>query len=314
MRVARVAVLILMVLLIGALIWQARDTLATVEWFEPRTLGAIGVMLLAWIAGQCAAGVAWWVLIGRIIALRAAVAVLLTTQIGKYLPGNVGQFVGRAYLGYRHGVPLVRAAASITAEGLLSIGLGLGTALAMLALDPSGAGALAEFLPGFGLLVAIVAVVVGALAGLLFFPQRIARLLPADSRLQAVVPPPLPPAALGQAVLLHGLLFTILGFGLWLVMPAFADQPVPLSVSIAVFGVATVAGFVTPGAPGGLGVREAVIVTGLAPYCGAEDATVIALALRAATMLGDVAIFAIGWMLLPAPLRAPPEAKAAARM
>lgn len=300
MRVVRIAMIVALALLMGWFVWSARESIAAVDWRDPKVIGAIAVMLLAWVAGQCAAGAAWWLLLGRAIGLRQAVGILLTTQIGKYLPGNVGQFVGRAYLGRRHGLTLPHCGATMTAEILLSIGLGLGVAVLMAALDPVGTEPLADFLPGFWVLTVLGGGVVGVLGALLFFPDRIGRLIPAGSRLRKLVPPPLPAPALALAICLHMGLYVILASGLWLVLPVFAGEaPVPFSVTFAVFGVATVTGLVTPGAPGGLGVREAVIVAGLAPFMAPDTAIVIALALRAATVLGDLAIFAIGWLLLP---------------
>lgn len=300
----------LMLGLLGWLIWRARDSLAAVDWLDPRVLGAVAVMLVVWVLSQAVAGLAWWLLLGRATALRRAMGVMLATQIGKYLPGNVGQFVGRAYLARRHGVALAASGASMTAEALLGIGAGLGLGLAVLAADPGAAADLGRFLPGPGPIAALAAAITGALALLLVFPDRIARLLPADSRLRAVVPPPLPLPALLQAAALHGLLIGLLGLGLWLAIPVFAGQTVPLALAVAVIGIANVAGFLTPGAPGGLGVREAVIVAGLGPAIGADAATAVALALRAATVLGDVAICAMGWAALPPPLPGPAAAPA----
>ena len=58
----------------------------------------------------------------------------------------------------------------------------------------------------------------------------------------------------------------------------------------------------TPGAPGGLGVRESVVAIGLTPFLGAPLAVSVALLHRATSVVGDVLAFGIGWML-PAPRR-----------
>jgi hypothetical protein len=68
---------------------------------------------------------------------------------------------------------------------------------------------------------------------------------------------------------------------------------------IAVFALAWVVGFVTPGAPGGLGVREGLMLLMLAPVFTAASASVLVIALRVATTLGDVLILAAGFLLLP---------------
>jgi uncharacterized membrane protein YbhN (UPF0104 family) len=68
---------------------------------------------------------------------------------------------------------------------------------------------------------------------------------------------------------------------------------------ISVFALAWVVGFITPGAPGGLGVREALMVLMLAPAYTAASASVLVIALRIATTLGDALILVIGLLLLP---------------
>lgn len=57
--------------------------------------------------------------------------------------------------------------------------------------------------------------------------------------------------------------------------------------------VAWVAGFITPGASGGIGVREVVIIALLTPYIGQPQALVLAIILRLITMFGDLLSFVI---------------------
>jgi hypothetical protein len=58
--------------------------------------------------------------------------------------------------------------------------------------------------------------------------------------------------------------------------------------------VAWTAGFVTPGAPGGLGVRDALLVGMLTPAFGPAVSVGIALAFRIVTTLGDIVAFVVG--------------------
>jgi uncharacterized membrane protein YbhN (UPF0104 family) len=60
-----------------------------------------------------------------------------------------------------------------------------------------------------------------------------------------------------------------------------------------------VIGFVTPGAPAGLGVREAVLLLLLAHGMGAANASLLILTLRIATTLGDMLCFVIGLAMMP---------------
>jgi uncharacterized membrane protein YbhN (UPF0104 family) len=59
------------------------------------------------------------------------------------------------------------------------------------------------------------------------------------------------------------------------------------------FAVAWVAGFLTPGAPAGLGVREAILLEVLGPIYGPGVAVGLAVFLRAATTLADGLTFTV---------------------
>jgi hypothetical protein len=68
---------------------------------------------------------------------------------------------------------------------------------------------------------------------------------------------------------------------------------------IASVALATVAGFAVAILPGGLGVRELVIMTTLAPAVGADLAVVAALALRLDWVIGEVLAAAVLWIVRP---------------
>ena len=66
---------------------------------------------------------------------------------------------------------------------------------------------------------------------------------------------------------------------------------------VAGFALAGIVGFVTPGAPAGLGVREGVMLLLLGTQYPAAEAGAIVVGLRLATTLGDILLFPIGLLL-----------------
>ena len=96
---------------------------------------------------------------------------------------------------------------------------------------------------------------------------------------------PLPPAV----PLLHLGFFLSGGLALALLLPD-AGLAV-LGPALLGFGTAWTLGFLTPGAPAGLGVREAVLVALLTPSAGEPAALTAALAFRAATLGGDLLFY-----------------------
>jgi hypothetical protein len=204
------------------------------------------------------------------------------SQLGKYLPGNVMHFAGRQIMARRLGFShkSVATASIFEAAGMIVVAVVLGGAgLLMAPVMPT--------LPGHvdlrvASLVCIAAVgLVAAIA--LFHRFRTAGRLPHT----------------------HGFWPTIL-LVLGLYALCFAAMPLVFSGIVyaaeglwqpmSFFGILIVAwllGYVTPGAPGGVGVREAIIVSGTAAVIGTADAVVYAVLFRVATVLADLELFLV---------------------
>lgn len=227
-------------------------------------------------------------------------AIMLATQIGKYLPGNVGQHIGRAGLSLKHGLPASAVAASIVYEVLLLLLAGVAVGIAAASLSQPG---LAFLLQGRGTSMAIV--VLMSIAGLAAIPL-VGKLLPkliarVSSRLDATREAQLQPGhgTIATVTLLYACAYlaigasaTTLAIGLYPgIRPDFA-------LLTAAFAIAWVVGFVTPGAPAGIGVREAMLMLMLGPSMGAADASLLILALRIATTAGDILCFLGGLALM----------------
>jgi hypothetical protein len=145
--------------------------------------------------------------------------------------------------------------------------------------------------------------VVLAIAGLFVFrrvaPALLRRFAPkyAPALDGALLPPQ---TCLARAFVLYCCMYVVMGIGLILLSHfLLPDAPPDYWLLIAVFALAWVVGFVTPGAPGGLGVREGLMLLMLAPVFSAASASVLVIALRIATTLGDVLILITGFLLLP---------------
>lgn len=85
--------------------------------------------------------------------------------------------------------------------------------------------------------------------------------------------------------LLDLVFFALASIAFWLLLPY---QVAPLAVTAAWLCLAWMAGYLVPGAPGGLGVREAVLLLGLAPTVGEPSALAAAASYRMVTVLSDV--------------------------
>jgi len=202
------------------------------------------------------------------------------TQVGKYLPGNVAHLVGKGlYLrGNSLSDPQIVKATLIE---LVIVPAGAMVCIAVL----GSAGQLAPLVPQVSpslWWLGTACLLAASLAVLVF-----------GGRLRPDI------AGLAPAVIvsiaLSALFMVGLGATFAAVFQIFAAAPVALLAGASI--LAWLIGFLTPGAPGGIGVREAMLIAFLGGS-GQEDAALMAAALfRIVTTLGDVYLLTVGWLL-----------------
>lgn len=236
--------------------------------------GATGLYLAMILAGS----LAWFLLLRSSRPDTSLVAVLTVcglAQPGKYLPGNVGQYLGRALLARQQGVPLQDSALTIVFE---TAGL-IVTAAAWAVVAGSS-----DFWK-------ITPLAIAAVAAPFLLVQILERWFPEMLRRRlGVTRLPRPSiAALGACLMLYSASFACGGLACGLLAHNLfgAGSDGSWALVVPAFALSWVAGFVTPGAPGGLGVREALLVAGTTPFYGPGTALSTALAFRLVTVLGD---------------------------
>lgn len=231
---------------------------------------------------------------------RELVEIMAITQMAKYIPGNVGVHLGRAAMSVAKGIPGRPLGISMMAETLLAVTAAVLVGLAGIALSGPGSRVLADEIDA-SLWMTATAVVLILLLGLLLrflLVPLIARFAPRHAWLlsDGIAPDPIH-SAQGFAAYTANYVFIGIGIALmsYVLLPGIAHDPALLCAS---FAIAWVAGFFTPGAPAGLGVREGLMLIILAGAYDKADALVIVIALRLATMLGDTLSFLAGYLLL----------------
>lgn len=219
-------------------------------------LYGIGNLLLA---------VAWWQLLGffgvRFCPLRA-IGIYGVSQLAKYVPGNVFQFAGRQALGMANDIPAGPLAKSMLLELILI-----------------------------------------ALAGLLFGYLVLPVWLPIFTDLESVLLLTVTIAALAVTLyrqwaksvawaFLAMVLFLWLSAAIFVMLldMVYVQSPAWLLV-MGAFVLAWLVGFVTPGAPAGIGVREMVLLVLLEGQVEPSFLLLAVLLGRLVTVLGDVWFF-----------------------
>lgn len=233
--------------------------------------------------GIATTSVLWRLLLGWVgtrVEMRAAAAVFLVGQLGKYVPGSVWSVAAQAQLGGRHGVP---ARSSVTASALFLLlhtatGLVLGGALVV--------GGVLGPVPGdLGTAWPYAALVVGGVA---LSPPLVRRL--ADRLAGPGTRATFGLAELTWTTLLMATAWCCYGASLLLLVPGASPEAPGPAGAVAAFALAHAVGVLVVFAPAGLGAREGVLVALLAPTVGVPGAAAVALLSRVAHAVADFAV------------------------
>lgn len=274
---------------------------------EAETFVRLGLALIPMTLAYVAAALAWIALL-RSFGVHAAPlstsGAYLAAQVGKYLPGNVGHYVGRVVLGTRVGLPASTVALAMTVEFGLLVAIAALLGLPMLQHTMARIGAAWHAPPSTQLLiVAACAAVIGIV--LLVFARLRPALVHALNQwvlqLRAPVSSGRAIGRLGLSICLSMAVFALSSGALLLVGERQPDFGVEvLWRVVGIYSVAWIVGALTPGAPGGIGVREAILIEGLTPLWGAGEAVTGALAFRVVTVAADVIALGLGVAALKA--------------
>jgi hypothetical protein len=261
----------------------------------------MGVMTLLYMLLIPTTAAAWtWLLgaMGQPARFGRMLPILATTQFGKYLPGNVAQHIGRIALATREGMQLPASLFSVAYEMLLMlVACAHLSALTLLWAPPRAIGdwKITEYRVPL-----LVIVTAGAVVAL-FLAPRVASWL-ARQRAKRSGETGVGPLNLHLSVptalacyATYAFNFCLVGAGLWLVSRALvADAASPGMLSHRAFASSWILGFIAPGAPAGLGIREALLSAWLSGTMPAAQVVLLVVALRIATSLGDLLNFAVG--------------------
>jgi glycosyltransferase 2 family protein len=250
--------------------------------------GLLAVALVLSALAMTAYGAVWGTTI-RATGVEAPPGLLeafFAGQLGKYVPGSAWQYVGRAGLATRLGVPVRCAAVSLGLEAVCSL-----TAAALFA--PF---VLAES-AGRAAAIALAVAAAGAAAVLLAHSSRGSRMV--RGALEWVAGrTTVSLRALEAATPRYFAVWLVFGGAFWLTARGLFDVPASdFLVYTGAYAAAWAVGFLVVVAPGGLGVREAVIVALLRGRLGESEAIVLASASRIAftlvDLIGGAAAFAL---------------------
>jgi len=247
------------------------------------TLTSLGLSSLVYAAGFAILALAWHVLLKRIFGASSAFAnsyyVYARTSIAKYLPGNVGHVVGRQMVGKSKGLPHASVAGASVMEIVCLVCVAAMICLWMELPVTTAVPTWVYFVVSGCVMLAAPFVVIQIEKrrdGEAFKGRSFAGLY----------------QSLGIVCLLDLGFFLVTGTLLYyLALGAGIELGMSLISVVAVYAVSWFLGLVTPGAPAGAGVREAVIIAMFGMTTTEPQALAVALLFRIMTTAGDVLFF-----------------------
>jgi len=248
------------------------------NWTEFRSLHVALTVTPAWIAASALTVLATYIMQieswRRILAgwhqrlpFAGAARTWSLANLGRYVPGKVWSVAGLVVLAQRAGVAPGPAAAS--AFVIQAVTLGSGVAVVAAAAPHSAP----------PLRLAAAALVAVATIGALVWRPTAAWL----GRLVNAAPPlePLALSAVFASTLLTVVSWWTYGAAFWMLARGLvAGAALPLTGAVAAFTLGYILGLLALFAPGGVGVREVVLIGLLAPFLGAGGAVAVSVASR----------------------------------
>jgi uncharacterized membrane protein YbhN (UPF0104 family) len=274
--------------------WRYARDLPTIAW-DSATLVVLAGAVLLYLVQVSAAGIAWHLWLNAAHEPSrplAAVALFAVSQFAKYVPGGIAHHIARVALGRRHGLSTSGMVVTIALEQSWALIAGVVIAAAALAfIGPSLAGIALPSPFRLGLIVLIALLV--PLAGIWLIGKSRPAVLDRWLGPQRIAHPNLLTLLCCFLIYCAGLANSGWNIDL-LARHLLGARESHILLSIGVFAIAWVAGFVTLVSPGGVGVREAVLLAGLTPAYGPGTALAVAIAYRIVTSIGDGLGFLLG--------------------
>ena len=284
-------------------LWQ-KDELRDVHFHFGWLLLAMGVYIVSWIPSA-----RYWQLLLHAMGQQAifshTIQAYYCGHLGKYIPGKAVVLVIRAGMLKSRGHAASAAAVTATFETLLMMGVGLAVGLALFPVTnwpPQIAGWVS---PAWVVPLVITVSVIAALPVISMLLTRISKVMTPKNIHQGSkgdhqIRIPMKLVAYGMAMFL--LSWALLGLSLGLTIQAVSNEPFDISnwpIWTGAVSLATAIGFAAIFAPGGMGVREGLLIEILQiqPNISERQAVVVSVLLRLVWLAAEIlTAAALYWM------------------
>ncbi len=218
--------------------------------------------------------------------------VYLKSNIAKYLPGNVIQYVSRNLLGDKLNIGHKNILMATVME-LVSLLFGTVIFAAMISLENT-CNVFEKLWTDYGLhrytMAVIVFMFAGCIAAAYLIKIKFGKKLKKYMSIRSIT-------IIIKAIVLYGVIFFVSAFILFIIFNVLLGVGLPYSDVASANALSWLAGYLVPGAPGGIGIREVVLVWLLEQKCQKEKIILAAVLLRLCVVAGDFLSFLAGYLI-----------------
>ncbi|GIU40439.1 lysylphosphatidylglycerol synthase domain-containing protein [Shewanella sp. MBTL60-112-B2] len=268
-------------------------SLLSMSFFSTNNITTLSIALILYLVCFSITSLAWYRLLlstGQTPQIAQITAIILISQFAKYIPGNFSHHVGRAVLARRNGLSnqsiIITMAYEIVIVIVAAAVIGIAALILNSTLPTHSINNISKFaLPLFMITMLLILVLVN---------RKIYNYIKAFFS-QLLIPSR---QTLFECYLLYTLSFLLFGVILSLIAWTYSGtEKTNFWFLTSSFSIAWILGFITPGAPAGLGIRETVLIALIAPIYGGGLALSLAVTLRMVTSLGDGLGFLLGLII-----------------
>lgn len=196
---------------------------------------------------------------------RRSFVIYNITQLGKYIPGSIWQFVGKIGMYKSAGLDNQTVRNTILLETFWVVFSAFGFGVTLVALTQYRIlTTLLEKVPA-----AVPLALLGIALVLLWIPRLRSYRQKIVSNWKRLLFTPL---SLSTSLLI----WAALGYSFWITLLPFSTSDIGLAYIVGLYAFSYAAGFVVPFAPAGIGIRESVLVLGLAPFLDIDISIILA--------------------------------------
>ncbi len=294
-RILQILLIAVLFYFIGSRIISNWSEISGYEWHINYALLALSLLVMLLALGVMSSVLEKIIaFFGKHISYPKAFKIAYLSQLGRYIPGKIWQVPAMVYLAGKEGVGKGEAVTVFALAQLFATSPAILVAVPMLLFT----GAIVSESIDLRTIGYILALVVVASIGILLKPEWLSRLMNFALKKigKAGVEFRIKKKSGGLILLMYYIGWNLYGLAFYLFLISVSGFPTGHVLQASgIFCAAYLIGYWSIFAPGGIGVREAVLVILLTPYLGPGMSAAVAAAARLWSIIGELIASAIAW-------------------